>query len=194
MRRHGAGVFRLGEEKKGRVREAPGKQNNTAHIICFPAARRGQNRFFLLEKKISGSGLRKKENHSEPLEIPLVSGGSLTATRAPSCAAAADIIVTIGFSVGIDAACVFSFATLAAGPPEPRAVTAVRPEGHKLHGGQPGEGSRERGNRSSPSLGRWGIGSRGRANRNALPLEVSGGQRGATLTPKWSPLTLKSKI
>ena len=82
---------------------------------------------------------------------------------------------------------------MAAGPPEPRAVTAVRPEGHELYGGQPGERSRERGNRSSPSLGRWGMGSRGRANRNALPLEVSGGQRGATLTPKWSPLTLKGR-
>ena len=60
--------------------------NRLKHFIYFiflGCPPRGQNHFFLLKKKISGSGLRKKENHSEPLEIPLVSGGSLRSESLP---------------------------------------------------------------------------------------------------------------
>ena len=76
---------------------APEAETGSYVVNHFSAARRGQNRFFLLEKKISGSGLRKKENCPEPLEIPSVFGGHLKATRFPSCAAAADMIVTFWF-------------------------------------------------------------------------------------------------
>lgn len=46
----------------------------------------------------------------------------------------------------------------------------------------------------SPSLGRWGIGSRGRANRNALPLVVLGGCGGLFLTSRIVPHIIRPAL
>ncbi len=73
--------------------------------------------------------------------------------------------------------------------PCPEGRHEVRPAGDRTKGGQPWGVSKE-GQPQLPLFGRWGMGSRGRANRNALSLVVLGGSGGPFLTPRMVPQVL----
>ena len=70
--------------------------------------------------------------------------------------------------------------------PVPEGRHKVRPAGHKSEIEQLWGVSKE-GRPQSPLFGRWGMGSRGRANRNALPLVFLGGSGGPFLTSRMAP-------
>ncbi len=82
----------------------------------------------------------------------------------------------------------FIFGALAAGPPVTLWALQCKPKGPLIQQeNTPGRNPRG-GGPQSPSLGRWGRDSKGRANRNALPLGFLGGSgRPFFALKEWSP-------